>query len=447
MLSAEDNELLTRSGPGTAMGRVLRSYWQPLVLTAELPVERPLKETRIAGEDLVVFRDESGRYGALERRCAHRAGDLCYGRLEDGGVRCPYHGWLFDVAGRCLDQPAEPHADGFRDQVRQPAFPCVERNGIVYGYLGAGVPPLFPAFDWHLAPDSHIFVFKGYQRCNWVQANEGEIDPAHLSYLHRYLADEIDDDASYGFNQFLAEVEDTGVSITTLLREVPNPRLEVEQTDYGVRIFALRDAGNFMYARITNYVFPNAAVVGIRDLNLVQIHVPIDDESNWRYDIFYSYGAPVDKETLQRGKQQTYSLPDYRPRRNRDNDYLFDAAEQKTGTYAGVGYDFNVHDTCILEGAGAIQDRTREHLGYTDKPIIAARQMLLAAARDEAAPPIATLDENENHFDNLVAIEFVTGRDDWRTDWVGRQMARRQASTWAGKLAPVKLADGLVPGL
>jgi phenylpropionate dioxygenase-like ring-hydroxylating dioxygenase large terminal subunit len=141
MLSAEDNALLTHTGPGTAMGRVLRRYWQPLALAEELPAERPLKDVRVLGEDLVVFRDETGRYGALERRCAHRAGDLAFGRLEDGGLRCPYHGWLWDASGKCLDQPAEPADARFCDKVRQPGYPCIERNGIIYGYFGAGEAP------------------------------------------------------------------------------------------------------------------------------------------------------------------------------------------------------------------------------------------------------------------------------------------------------------------
>ena len=438
MLSAADNDILTRTGPGTPMGAVLRRHWQPLILTAELPEARPLKHITVMGENLVVFRDEAGRYGALARLCSHRSGDLSYGRLEDGGLRCPYHGWLYDVTGQCLDQPAEPAGSRFHEKVRQPAYPCVERNGIVYGFLAGGDPPQFPDFDWHLAPDSHTFVFKGLQRCNWLQANEGEIDPAHLSYLHRYLTDEIDDDQSYGFDQFLASADDTDVSITRILRDVPNPRLEIETTDFGVRIYALRDSGDFTYARVTNYLFPNGAVVAIGDWSLVQLHVPIDDEHNWRYDIFYSFGAPMDKETLLREKGNTYALPDYAPKRNMENRYGFDAEEQKTGTYVGIGYDFNIHDTCILEGAGPIQDRTREHLGYTDKAIIAARQMLLAAARGENGGVAS----RNGHYDDLVTIDCVTGSEDWRTGWIDKHLARRADSDWARKIPAVKLRSG-----
>lgn len=449
MVTQQENDLLTRTGPGTAMGGVIRAHWQPLALTAELPDERPLKDITICGENLVVFRDEAGRYGVLERRCCHRSGDLCYGRLEDGGLRCPYHGWLYDVEGVCLEQPAEPAGSKFHDKIRQRAYPCIERNGIVYGYLGPGAPPLFPDFDWHAAPEAHSFVFKGYQRCNWLQSNEGEIDPAHLSYLHRYLNDEIDEDNSYGFDQFLEAADDTDMAVTKILRDIPNPRLEIEKTDFGVRIFALRDTGEFMHVRVTNYLFPNGAVVAIgTDWCLVQLHVPIDDESNWRYDIFYSFREPMDRGSLLRERLNTYTLPDYKPKRNMENRYGFDADEQKTGTFAGIGYDFNIHDTFILEGAGKIQDRTREHLGYTDKAIIAARQMLMAAATGsgESGLAVATRDADRNHFDNLVTIDTVLASDAWRDGWLGKHLARRRESPWAGGIEPVKLKDGLSTG-
>jgi nitrite reductase/ring-hydroxylating ferredoxin subunit len=446
MVTATENETLTRVGPGTPMGNVLRRYWQPVLLTEELPAARPVKESRILGEDIVVFRNEQGRYGALARHCAHRSGDLAFGRLENGGLRCPYHGWLYDITGRCLDQPAAPAEYRFHDKIRQTAYPCVERNGIIYGYLGPGEPPLFPEFDWHLAPASHTFAYKGYQRANWLQSVEGEIDPSHLSFLHRYLTDQSDTEESYGFNQFLAAADATEISVTKLLRDIPNPKLEVEKTEFGVRIFALRDAGNFMHVRVTNFLFPNAAVVAIGDRTLVQLHVPIDDYSNWRFDIFCRFETPMDKHVLLRERLKTYD--DYKPRRNMENRYGFSAEEQKTGTYLGVGYDFNIHDTVILEGAGAIQDRTKENLGYTDKGIVAARQMLLKAAgeADNGALPMLTRDPAANRFDNLVTIETVTAHDAWRTGWVDRQLKRRADSPWAARIPAAKLKNGLTPG-
>lgn len=439
MISAEDNDRLTRTGPGTPMGAVMRRYWQPLLLSEELPDERPAKDARVLGEDIVVFRDEAGQYGALARRCAHRGGDLAYGRLEDGGLRCPYHGWLYGIGGHCLEQPAEPAGSRYHERIRQPAYPCVERNGIIYGYMGPGEAPAFPGFDWHDAPPDHMFVFKGLQRANWLQAVEGEIDPSHLSYLHRYLADRIDDDGSYGFKQLLETAGDTEISMTSILRDVPNPRLEIERTDFGVRIFALRDSGDFTYARVTNFVFPHTAVVALGEWSLVQMHVPIDDEHNWRYDVFYAYDDSLGREGLRRERLKTYSIPDYRPKRNLENRYDFDAAEQRTGTYAGVGFDFNVHDTMILEGQGPVQDRTRENLAYTDMAIIAARKMLSDAMEDGAEPPMTGVQGAANRFDDLVTIDAITGPDDWRTGWVKKQIARRAESAWAKTIAAPKL--------
>ena len=303
MLSQEQSDRLTHTGPGTPMGAVMRRYWQPFALVEELPEERPVKEIRVLGEDLVVFRDDRGRYGALVRRCAHRAGDLAFGRCEDGGLRCPYHGWLYAFDGRCLEQPAEPPGSTYHQRIRQPAYACVERNGIVYGYMGGGEPPKLPGFDWFDAPASHCFAFKALQRANWLQAVEGEIDPAHLSYLHRYLDDDAEGDGTYGFKQFLAAADNSDASVTTILREVPNPRLEIARTDFGVRIFALRDRGEFTYVRVTNFLFPHTAVVAIGDWTLVQIHVPIDDVSNWRYDVFYDFRAPIDGDSEPRSSR------------------------------------------------------------------------------------------------------------------------------------------------
>ena len=443
-MSPEQSDRLTHTGPGTPMGAVMRRYWQPFALVEELPEERPVKEIRVLGEDLVVFRDDRGRYGALVRRCAHRAGDLAFGRCEDGGLRCPYHGWLYAFDGRCLEQPAEPPGSTYRERIRQPAYACVERNGIVYGYMGGGEPPKLPGFDWFDAPASHCFAFKALQRANWLQAVEGEIDPAHLSYLHRYLDDDAEGDGTYGFKQFLATADNSDASVTTILREVPNPRLEIARTDFGVRIFALRDRGDFTYVRVTNFLFPHTAVVAIGDWTLVQIHVPIDDVSNWRYDVFYDFRAPIDGEALRAEKLKTYDVPGYAPKRNLENRYGFSAAEQKTGTYAGVGYDFNIHDTMILEGQGPIQDRSRENLAYTDMAIIAARKMLTEALDGAIAPPMSDEGGRAARYDHLVSIDAVAPAGEWRRAWIAKQLDRRARSGWAGGIAAERL-EALLP--
>src|SRR4051794_14792947 len=169
MISAEKNDLMTRVGPGAPAGQLMRSYWQPVALTDELEGNRPIRAVRLMGEDFVVFRDETGRLGMIDRDCPHRGADLAFGRLEHGGLRCPFHGWLFDVEGRCLETPAEPPGSGLCDRIRQKAYPVVERSGILFAYVGEGEPPALPAFDCFIAPDSHTFAFKGLIDCNWLQ--------------------------------------------------------------------------------------------------------------------------------------------------------------------------------------------------------------------------------------------------------------------------------------
>ncbi|MDA0241070.1 MAG: Rieske 2Fe-2S domain-containing protein, partial [Proteobacteria bacterium] len=161
MISAEQNEMMTRVGPDTPGGALMRRYWQPAGLTEELDGERAAKAVRLLGEDLVLFRDDQGRYGLVGRQCPHRGVDLAFGRLEDGGLRCPFHGWLFDVKGRCLEQPAEPAGSTFHTKIKHTAYPCRERNGIIFAHMGPGDPPPFPEYDCLTAPESHTFAFKG----------------------------------------------------------------------------------------------------------------------------------------------------------------------------------------------------------------------------------------------------------------------------------------------
>ena len=216
-MSPDQNELMTRVGPGTRCGALMRHYWNPVALADELPAERPAKPVRVLGQDFVLFRDELGRHGLLDRDCPHRGADLAFGRLEDGGLRCLFHGWLFDVDGRCLETPAEPEGSVLCQRVRQRSYPVAVKNGIVFAWLGDGEAPAFPDFDCFLAPGTHAFAFKGLIECNWLQALEVGIDPAHASYLHRFYEDE-DTGAAYG-KQFRSASSDSDIPMTRLLRE------------------------------------------------------------------------------------------------------------------------------------------------------------------------------------------------------------------------------------
>jgi nitrite reductase/ring-hydroxylating ferredoxin subunit len=433
MLTAEQNKRITETGPNTPCGALMRRYWQPAALAEDLAKPRPVKRVRLLGEDLVLFRDNAGRYGLLDRHCAHRGADLAFARCEDGGLRCPFHGWLYDASGACLEQPAEPAGSTFHQKVRQPAYPCVEHAGIVWAYLGPGEPPPFPAFDCFIAPDTHCFAFKGLWSCNWLQALEVGIDPSHASFLHRFFDDEDPSDAAYG-RQFRAATIGADIPMTRLLREVPNPRLESEETSYGLRITTLRPINDqVVHLRVTNMLFPHAFVIPLsREMTITQWHVPVDDTHCYWYSVFTSFGAPVDGATMRAQRLETHTLPDYAPLANRDNDWGYNAGEQTEATYTGMGMDINVHDQWAVESPGEIADRTREHLGYSDRVIIAARRMIFRAIDDVAAgrapPNIAAVSRGP------ATIDAVGPADDWERYWKIQDLARRRAAPWPAEV-------------
>jgi phenylpropionate dioxygenase-like ring-hydroxylating dioxygenase large terminal subunit len=379
MISQELNETLTRVGPDSDAGAVLRHYWQPAALAEELQGKRPVVAVKLLGEELVLFRDGDGELGLIGRACPHRGADLCYGRLEDNGLRCPFHGWHFNREGQCVEQPGEPEGSKSHEQIKNRSYPVVEKNGIVFAYMGPGEPPQFPNFDCFRAPSSHVFAFKGLWHCNWLQAMEVGIDPAHASFLHRFLQDE-DPDEGYG-QQFRDKAANTEIPMTKLLRDYPRPEITVEETEYGMRLIALRhmDDGN-THVRVTNQIFPEAISIPMsREMIITQWHVPVDDETCYWYSMFTSFGEPVDKELMRAQRLKEHRLPDYAPIKNAENNYGYDADEQTSATYTGMGLDINVHDQWAVESMGRIQDRTQEHLGKTDVGIIKYRRMMRAA--------------------------------------------------------------------
>jgi len=434
MLSNEQNELVTLTGAGTPGGQLLRQYWQPAALVEELPDARPLIPVRLMGEDLLLFRDQEGNYGLTGRHCPHRGADLTFGRLEDGGLRCPFHGWLYDVNGACLQQPAEPAGSNFHTKVHLKSYPCREINGVVFAYMGGGEAPAIPEFDCFVAPNSHTFAFKGYVDCNWLQIMEVGIDPSHASFLHRFFEDP-DPNENYG-RQFQFQTEEDGIPITKLMRDFDCPEIEYEETEYGLRIFALRRLNdNQMHVRVTNMFYPNVAVIPMsNDMMLTQWHVPISDTQSWWYAIFTSFEGEVDKEHMRRDRLQLYTVPDYKPRTNKSNNYGFDAEEQKSSTYTGMGTDINVHDQWAVESLGPIQDRTAEHLGTADKAIIANRRILMKAIEDVRAgrDPIMTVNQgNAADFRGPVSIDTVASVENWRVEWKNVAVERRKRSDWA----------------
>jgi phenylpropionate dioxygenase-like ring-hydroxylating dioxygenase large terminal subunit len=433
MISAEMNERLTRVGPGTPGGALLRHYWQPIALVDELEGPRPVRPVRALGQDFVLFRDESGRLGLIDRDCPHRGADLAFGRLEDGGLRCPFHGWLFDVNGKCLETPAEPEGSQLCTRIRQRSYPVVVRSGIVFAYLGAGEAPAFPHFDCFVAPETHTFAFKGRIDCNWLQALEVGIDPAHASFLHRFFEDE-DSSQSYG-KQFRGTSDGSDLPMTYVLREFPRPEIEVETTEYGMRLTALRRINEATtHVRVTNAYFPQAFVIPMSaEMTITQWHMPVDDTHCYWIAIFTSFAGPVDRAAMRAQRLANYALPDYLPKKNRDNDYGFDADEQARSTYTGMGQDINVHDQWAVESQGRIQDRTRENLASTDKAIAANRRLLLRAmsAVEEGRAPMMVLDEAAAaRLTGPGTIDGMAPTERWQAHWRDAVSRRRAAAPW-----------------
>ncbi len=416
MLTEEENNLLTRTGHGTPCGDLLRRYWQPVALSEELPEGGAPLSVEVLGEALVLFRDGDGRPGLLGLHCAHRGADLSLGRVENGGLRCIYHGWLYDVQGRCLEQPGEPAGSDFKDKIRHRAYPCTEKAGIVFGYLGAGEPPLVPAYEALVAAPEHRYVTKTFHDCNHLQANEGNLDPAHLSFLHRRLTDP--------YHRSVKGTDGT-LPIALFIGDVA-PTIQVEETDFGLRIITLRKAGeDKMYLRVTYFVLPNLSCIAgptAGDGYDIHWHVPINDHCHWRYDVIFSTSAPLSAHDWKKiNMERNEKNGGYQWIRNRGNHWLQDRESMKSWNFSGLGGFNNAQDTAVVESAGPVQDRTEEHLGTTDKAIIAARHLILKAIQEVEAgrePPHVIRDPRANRFPHMAVIaEVIPASEDWRGYW------------------------------
>jgi phenylpropionate dioxygenase-like ring-hydroxylating dioxygenase large terminal subunit len=411
MISQEQNDLLTRIGHGTPAGKLLRRYWQPVALTEELPKGGAPLSVEILGERLVLFRDDRDRFGLLELHCSHRGADLSYGRVEDGGLRCIYHGWLYDVCGKVLDMPGE--ADGgekIRDSIRHVAYPCQEAGGVIFGYLGPAPAPLLPRYEFLFVPEEQRSVTKVFQNCNYLQGNEGNIDPVHISFLHR--------------------INDRNRPQDEIKRRDIAPTIDVELTNFGLRVYALRNAGpEEQLVRITNFIMPNlAAFNGPMEGQgySVNWHVPIDDTHHWKYSFIFSRKQAL-SDTL-RGKNRFETTADYKPVRRQENRYLQDRASMSV-IYTGLGRNFMDHDICVTEGPGPIQDRTKEHLISSDIAIVASRKLLLSSLKDieEGRDPAHVVrDAQANRFTNLVVASEVIPKALNRRDFAKNKAAELQ---------------------
>jgi phthalate 4,5-dioxygenase oxygenase subunit len=377
MLRKEQNDLLTQTGPGTAMGAMFRSYWLPALLAEELPANdcAPVR-VRLLAESLLAFRDSNGRFGLINEFCAHRGVSLWFGRNEEGGIRCPYHGWKYDVTGQCVDVPSEPFENGFCQRIKLKGYPLVEQGGVLWTYMGpADRQPPLPEFEFSRVPASQSYTSKRLQECNWLQAMEGGIDSSHVSWLHR---------GNLNSDPLFKGAKGNQYNLNDV-----RPVFEVVPSDGGLLIGARRNAeqGNY-YWRITPWVMPCFTMVPPRGDHPVHGHfwIPIDDESCWAWSFDYHPVRALSTEEIEAmraGKGiHVATIPGtYLPLANKGNDYLMDRAKQKAGrAYSGIE-GIGMQDASLQESMGPIADRTRENLSSTDNGIVMARMRLMKAAR------------------------------------------------------------------
>jgi phthalate 4,5-dioxygenase len=446
-MRAEQNELVTRVGPGTGCGELLRRYWQPVALLDEFNPEfdpamaqRPVKAVRALGQDFVLFQDAQKRWGLIDRDCPHRGADLAFGRYEGDGLRCPFHGWKFGVDGTCLETPGEPIGSALCSKVRQMSYPLQQQAGVLWAWLGPKhlTPPSFPAFDCFKAPGTHSFAFKGLWHANWLQCVEVGIDPAHPSFLHRYFGDETLDQA-YG-RQFrgasAGDVDGERWPMTRIMRESFSPEIRFEAREWGYEITALRALNEkFTHVRVTQGLFPQGFVIPLSEtITITQLHLPVDDTQTYWYSIFTSFDAPLDKATMRQQRLRGNPAPSYAPVMGRHNGWGYSPAEQRERTYLGMGEDdINVHDQWAVESMGPIADRTREHLGTTDKIIMANRRNLLQAIDTVKAggTPWAVFSEAEAK--RLIGPDTLDGiapAGAWQPFWQHTAAAKRAKADW-----------------
>jgi phthalate 4,5-dioxygenase len=365
MLSREDNERLTRVGPNTPMGELLRRYWIPVAYSERIakPDSPPIR-VRLLCEDLVLFRDTKGRAGLLAERCPHRTASLFYGRNEECGLRCVYHGLKFDIEGHCVDAPSEPPSSNARKDIRVKAYPCMERAGLVWAYMGPPEhKPEFPDLEWTRVPDSQRYISRHIQECNWLQAVEGGFDTPHLTYLH--------------------------AGDVKLYKKVATA-YEVIPTDFGFVVGDGREIenGNMLW-NVNVLLMPFHKIILAKPIS-AHIWAPIDDENTMLYSIDFNPHGPFTEEELAKQRSwnwlHTENVPgtDYSIR-TKANDYLIDRDRQASGkSYTGI-IGIGTQDCAIQESMGPIADRSNEYLLFGDVAIVKIRRLLLQTLKDHAA--------------------------------------------------------------
>ena len=382
MLTPEENEFLTRTGPGTPMGDLYRRFWLPVLLAEELPGPdcSPVR-VQVLGEELIAFKDTAGKIGLLDRRCPHRMADLFFGRNEEHGLRCAYHGWKYDVQGRCMDIPNASEGAAYKEKIQARAYAAQERAGLVWAYMGPKeLEPQMPEMEWLRVPDSHRYISKMFIGGNYLQAMEGDIDSSHVSFLHSRV------DAEEGLPGI--DPQSSGRMQSFMFRD-KTPVWTLKDTDYGVMLAARREAGEEgYYWRVNQWLMPSYTMIASPQGGSLgcNVRVPMDDEHTLYFRLRWHSDRPLTEAELMEFQHGGVLFPEMTPgtyttKERRDNDYLMDRASQKNFSYTGIN-SIPAQDFAVQEDQGGpIADRSMEHLVSSDSALIQVRQRLMRSAR------------------------------------------------------------------
>ena len=383
MLSREENELLCRVGPETPMGKMMRRYWIPALLSSDLEVNCDPKRVRLLGENLVAFRDDQGRVGLLDELCPHRRASLALGRNENGAIECLYHGWKIDCTGRVLDTPVEPEDSTFKDRIRATAYSVYESGGVIWAYMGPpGQEPPPVDFYFTQVPQDRVLTIRARNQSNWAQGIEGVIDSSHTNLLHR-------------------QGVRPSATVTTTIQEPgivshrpsndTRPKMDVQDTPYGFRYAAIRkpmvNADTQKYVRVSLFIAPIYAMFPPpQDWVWMQAFAPIDDENTMFY--FWQVAKEAISPEYRKLRLEAAEMrpgidmdENFNMRRNPANFWLQDRAAMRRGeNHTGLA-GVNPEDFAVQESMGPILDRSKEHLGVSDTAVIRFRRMMIDAVK------------------------------------------------------------------
>lgn len=406
MLKQEQNDLVTQTAAGTPMGELFRRYWLPALLSRELPgPDCPPVRVQLLGERLLAIRDTQGRLGVIDEFCAHRGVSLWFGRNEESGIRCPYHGWKYDVTGKCTDVPSEQEGSTYCDRIKLKSYPLIERGGVLWIYMGPPeLQPPPPEWEFATVPAEQSYTSKRLQECNWLQALEGGIDSSHVSFLHS---------GGLKNDPLFKGAKGNDYNMNDL-----RPKFEVADTEGGLFIGVRRNAEpGKLYWRITPWVLPCFTMVPPRGDHPVHGHfwVPIDDHNCWAWSFDYHPTRPLAQAEIDAmdngaGIHCKYVPGTFIPLANKSNDYLMDRERQRTGELFSGVEGIAIQDASLQESMGPIQDRTRENLTGTDRGIVMARRKLIAAAM-ALADHGSTPPGNEAHVQKVRSAALVLDAD------------------------------------